>query len=712
MLQARVQLACRHTPGPGCDCKAPALRISVAAREQGADMLQGDEGGFIQGDEDVPHLSLVAPSGYEDAGVGVDGTGAYPGLDQDAKEGSSLTFIRGRDAPKDVSLMCPALCGVSWGPRGELLYFNNFLALSDGAEDADLDADETKGDESGLAGMFEEDDSEVGVESLDNYADLLEMVSKLRMAVPESDYAWPNDEDLAGGHGTDASDEDETGSDTDTSNRSPAALSEYSGGRGEVKGSGRVRRRGRRRRQRKGSAIWEADDSNSDADDDNDAFVEGVGEGGGDWSDPGDSSTRDAGDESSSRDGAGGGGSVDADEDDDGMESSPLQSSARGFSIASSSVKWRGSHADTDRRTRRPDVRFQINGLNARLALKNYSSIFRVSLPLAQKSSLGGLLEPKKTPDGDINLGSPSDAVGTPSPEVLCRLNGAALSAMGRGRDASVLALMAHVLSDAMGAHAARTGSPSTIWHRSPMAGGIVARILRRYTKARDVQMTALLSCLVLTFEARHKLVPAPGDPSWPDELLVTLCRCRRVYSEWLFRVGAMLARGEVMKRDAAAAWLLRERKAMMLPPVLKPSEDAKSDGNKASPHVGLYTRCRVCTTTRDGSELALNERKGGASAETRPNCGRCAGAIICSICRLPVRGFFFLCRGCGHGGHVRHMQSWFLEESTCPTGCGCSCKAMWRGTPQIDSTVSDTRAEAHRKSLSRDRERVLSFNR
>ena len=97
--------------------------------------------------------------------------------------------------------------------------------------------------------------------------------------MPESDYAWPNDEDLAGGHGTDDSDEDETRSDTDTLNRSPAALSEYCGGRGEAKDGGRVHRRGRRRRQRKGSAIWEADDSNSDADDDNDVLIEGVGEG-------------------------------------------------------------------------------------------------------------------------------------------------------------------------------------------------------------------------------------------------------------------------------------------------------------------------------------------------------------------------------------------------------------------------------------------------
>ena len=160
--------------------------------------------------------------------------------------------------------------------------------------------------------------------------------------------------------------------------------------------------------------------------------------------------------------------------------------------------------------------------------------------------------------------------------------------------------------------------------------------------------MTALLSCLVLAFEARHKLIPAPGDPSWPDELLVTLCRWHRV---------------------------------MMRPPVQKPPTDAKSDGNGASPHVGPYARCCMCTTTRDGSELAPNERKGGASAATRSSCGRCAGAIICGIC-------------------------------ACPTGHRRSCKAIWRGTPQVDSTMSDTRVAAPRKSLPRDRERVLSPNR
>ena len=91
-----------------------------------------------------------------------------------------LGGYQGGSDDSDISEVCPALRGVNWGPCGELSCFSNFLALSDGAEDADLDADETKGDESGLAGMSEEDDSAVGVESLDNYADLLEMVSKLR----------------------------------------------------------------------------------------------------------------------------------------------------------------------------------------------------------------------------------------------------------------------------------------------------------------------------------------------------------------------------------------------------------------------------------------------------------------------------------------------------------------------------------------------------
>eukprot|EP00697_Spironema_sp_BW2_P002449 gnl/Spiro4/13264_TR7042_c0_g1_i1.p1 gnl/Spiro4/13264_TR7042_c0_g1~~gnl/Spiro4/13264_TR7042_c0_g1_i1.p1 ORF type:complete len:843 (-),score=142.66 gnl/Spiro4/13264_TR7042_c0_g1_i1:57-2585(-) len=58
--------------------------------------------------------------------------------------------------------------------------------------------------------------------------------------------------------------------------------------------------------------------------------------------------------------------------------------------------------------------------------------------------------------------------------------------------------------------------------------------------------------------------------------------------------------------------------------------------------------------------------------------CKRCNDLVNgCSICRLPVTGLYSWCSGCGHGGHLAHMQAWFKAgNATCPTGCGHVCNA------------------------------------
>ncbi len=56
--------------------------------------------------------------------------------------------------------------------------------------------------------------------------------------------------------------------------------------------------------------------------------------------------------------------------------------------------------------------------------------------------------------------------------------------------------------------------------------------------------------------------------------------------------------------------------------------------------------------------------------------------AFRCSICDTAVRGLFTFCEICKHGGHLRHMVSWFSKNSFCPTGCGCQC----RFSPMIHS--------------------------
>jgi len=55
--------------------------------------------------------------------------------------------------------------------------------------------------------------------------------------------------------------------------------------------------------------------------------------------------------------------------------------------------------------------------------------------------------------------------------------------------------------------------------------------------------------------------------------------------------------------------------------------------------------------------------------------CNACEKrSSACAICLGIVLSLGLFCKVCGHGGHLAHMQKWFLRDSQCPTGCGCAC--------------------------------------
>ncbi|KAI9596986.1 WD40-repeat-containing domain protein [Syncephalis fuscata] len=55
--------------------------------------------------------------------------------------------------------------------------------------------------------------------------------------------------------------------------------------------------------------------------------------------------------------------------------------------------------------------------------------------------------------------------------------------------------------------------------------------------------------------------------------------------------------------------------------------------------------------------------------------CDRCRRPVNpCSLCHQTVKGLYAWCQGCGHGGHLKHMYTWFQENLECPTGCGHVC--------------------------------------
>ena len=51
-----------------------------------------------------------------------------------------------------------------------------------------------------------------------------------------------------------------------------------------------------------------------------------------------------------------------------------------------------------------------------------------------------------------------------------------------------------------------------------------------------------------------------------------------------------------------------------------------------------------------------------------------------CGVCRLPVRGPWVWCQGCGHGGHLACYENWFAHQRLCPTGCNHLCNMVGDG--------------------------------
>lgn len=97
---------------------------------------------------------------------------------------------------------------------------------------------------------------------------------------------------------------------------------------------------------------------------------------------------------------------------------------------------------------------------------------------------------------------------------------------------------------------------------------------------------------------------------------------------------------------------------------------------NKERVHVKAVSKCLQCRT-----ELPTT-----AAGEAASRCNVCSPAYAnarCSVCRLPVRGAWVWCQGCGHGGHLQCYERWFAGKAParrlCPTGCNHQCElGVW----------------------------------
>ena len=75
--------------------------------------------------------------------------------------------------------------------------------------------------------------------------------------------------------------------------------------------------------------------------------------------------------------------------------------------------------------------------------------------------------------------------------------------------------------------------------------------------------------------------------------------------------------------------------------------------------NTGISTKCQYCKNKESGKDIKCYLDKWGKFNSH------------CSIWDIPVRGRFWWCQHCGHGGHAHHMKKWFSHSNEWPTGCG-----------------------------------------
>mmetsp|Transcript_14938 Transcript_14938/g.20780 ORF Transcript_14938/g.20780 Transcript_14938/m.20780 type:complete len:310 (+) Transcript_14938:3-932(+) len=86
------------------------------------------------------------------------------------------------------------------------------------------------------------------------------------------------------------------------------------------------------------------------------------------------------------------------------------------------------------------------------------------------------------------------------------------------------------------------------------MLGALAIKIIVRYLERGNLQLVSLLSSICVAFQVKYGILPTAGDACWSAELLEKLRACRNIYAEWLFRMGALKARAEILKYEKWAS--------------------------------------------------------------------------------------------------------------------------------------------------------------
>ena len=243
-------------------------------------------------------------------------------------------------------------------------------------------------------------------------------------------------------------------------------------------------------------------------------------------------------------------------------------------------------------------------------------------------------------------------------------------------------------------------------WSLHPFGRKLVDSLFQYYESVKDVQMLALMSCM-LSKQSLPEEIKNTHATKTPPEVATEeprgggLAKTRGISTEspeFLYHYSVLSSGGEdqnwspptFVEEKQAGYPLEDDRKQHNFDcHLLNPNESSKYDQFKSYYGEILY-RWNYITQFAEiekfmGRKTEHHEQVDlGLSCPTcmkthrDPYCADCNHVILkCCVCRIGVRGLVSFCHVCGHGGHLFHLNKWFEDNDMCPSGCGHYCRGV-----------------------------------
>ncbi|CAM9157136.1 unnamed protein product [Chrysoparadoxa australica] len=210
-------------------------------------------------------------------------------------------------------------------------------------------------------------------------------------------------------------------------------------------------------------------------------------------------------------------------------------------------------------------------------------------------------------------------------------------------------------------------------WSQGAFGQPMLEKICKHYQACDDVQMLATMLCVLGSNEG------GPDTSLLPPHISAdSFNRCLEGYGQLLYAWGAHEQRVEALKHKKPSA----RRRTL----------SRHGGQKKAVPRTGQTSQRRTRAAMELDPELTLSSYAKCSKCHQvlveGKACQKCQEfSVRCSLCHLTARGMASFCFKCGHGGassavasytgltrssitgHVNHLEQWFSQHSSCPTG-------------------------------------------